>query len=50
MFKWEETHDPRCGPGEVYVHGFTDAYGRYVRPHCRKNKPTRERKKKGDKK
>lgn len=50
MIKWQETHDPRCGPGEVYVHGFTDAYGRYVRPHCRKNKPTRVRKKKGDKK
>ena len=41
-------HDPRCGPGETYVHEFTDAYGRHVKGHCRRNKPTRVRKKKGE--
>ena len=45
---WQDTHDPRCGEGEVYVHAYTDRYGRFIPAHCRRNKPTRVRKKKGE--
>ena len=42
----DEFHDPRCKEGESYVHPYVDAYGRRVKGHCRKNKPTRVRPKK----
>ena len=29
---------PRCPDGEIWVTGYTDMYGRMVRPHCRKSK------------
>ena len=44
-----EFHDPRCKEGESYVHPYVDAYGRRVKGHCRKNKPTRVRPKKVEK-
>ena len=30
--------DPRCSDGEIWVHGYTDRYGKVVRAHCRKEK------------
>ena len=36
--KEAQFQDPRCSDGEIWVHGYTDRYGKVVRPHCRKEK------------
>ena len=30
--------DPRCPNGQIWVHGYTDRYGKVVKSHCRKEK------------
>jgi len=35
--------DPRCPEGYVWVHGYTDRYGKVIRSHCRKEKRGRKR-------
>ena len=31
-------NDPRCPTGEIWVHGYTDRYGKVVKGHCRREK------------
>ncbi len=32
------SNDPRCSDGELWVHGYTDRYGKVVKGHCRKER------------
>ena len=34
-------NDPRCIDGEIWIHGYTDRYGKVVKGHCRRERRRR---------